>query len=196
MNRKDYLDKLRFLLSDLPKEETDDIIYDYEEHFSAAMENGKTEDEIVTGLGDVRMIAKQYRAAARVEKASSNWTIPNIFNAVLSTIALGFFNLVIVLGPFAAVFGIIIGFFGASIGISVGGLALMAASFGVSYLPFDIPMSVSFPVTFFTGLGIGCLGILLFIAGLYISKFFYMFTLKYLKWNIEVIKGSKGGERA
>jgi uncharacterized membrane protein len=193
MNKNEFIKELRFLLSDFPKEEADDIIYDYEEHFRAGIEKGKTEAEISEALGDVRIIAKQYRASMKIEKAHSDRTVGNIFSAVTATVGLGFFNLVIVLGPFLAISGVIIGLFGTAVGISAGGLGVMAVSFGVSYMPIDIPVSVSFPVTFFLGLGMACFGILFFLGVFYISKFFYIGTVKYLRWNMDAIRATKGG---
>lgn len=196
MNKKEFLEKLKFMLSDLPDTELDEIVYDYQEHFESALMQGKSEVEVCEDLGDVRVIARQYRASAKIEKASANKTIPNIFNAIFATVALGFFNVVIVLGPFMAAFGIIVGMFGASIGISLGGLATAVSSFGVAYLPIDIPSSISFPILFFTGIGLACLGILFFICTYYLLKVLYIITLRYLKWNLNVIKGTKGGEMA
>lgn len=195
MNKKEFIQELKFLLSDFPQNEVEDIIYDYEEHFLVGLDSGKTEEEIATGLGDVRLIARQYRASMKIEKARNEKTVSNIFNAVLATIGLGFFNLVIVLGPFLGVLGTLIGLFAASIGIAVSGFALTIASFGAAHIPFDIPFSIGFPVMLFAGIGLACFGILFFLGNFYISKFFYIFTLKYLRWNIDVIRGSNGGVR-
>lgn len=192
----DFLEQLKFLLSDLPESEVDEIVYDYKEHFESALIQGKSEADVIRDLGDVKVIAKQYRASAIIKKANADKTIPNIFNAIFATVALGFFNVVIVLGPFMAAFGIIIGMFGASIGISLGGLAAAVSSFGVTYLPIDIPASVSFPILFFTGIGLACLGILFFTGTYYLLKVLYIITLRYLKWNLRVIKGTRGGETA
>ncbi len=60
MNKRDYLDLLRYYLRDLPGVVVNDIIYDYEEHFNAGIENGKTEEQISEELGSPDDIAKEY----------------------------------------------------------------------------------------------------------------------------------------
>ncbi len=41
---------------------------------------------------------------------------------MLATIALGFFNLVFILGPFIGLIGIVIGLYGGALGVTMGGL--------------------------------------------------------------------------
>ena len=51
MKKTEYLDLLRYYLDRFPRSMVDEIIGDYEEHFSIGLENGKTEDEISSELG-------------------------------------------------------------------------------------------------------------------------------------------------
>lgn len=60
MKKNEYLDLLRYYLSNLPKNVVDDIINDYEEHFSIGLENNKTEEEISDELGSPKFIAEQF----------------------------------------------------------------------------------------------------------------------------------------
>lgn len=62
MNKNQFLKIIKDGLNDFPKQELDDIIYDYEEHFYSAMEAGKSEEEIVSELGDPYVIVNGYRA--------------------------------------------------------------------------------------------------------------------------------------
>lgn len=62
MNKKEFIDILKNQLSGLPKEDIDEILYDYEEHFSVGLVRGKSEDEISKELGDPKKIAKSYKA--------------------------------------------------------------------------------------------------------------------------------------
>lgn len=64
MNKKEYLDLLRYYLRDLPTLVVDDIIYDYSEHFSIGMEKGKTQEEISKELGSPDVIAREYLGGA------------------------------------------------------------------------------------------------------------------------------------
>jgi Predicted membrane protein len=51
MNKKEYLEELSRLLRKLPKEDREDIISDYGEHFAIGLEKGRSEEEISRALG-------------------------------------------------------------------------------------------------------------------------------------------------
>jgi len=60
MNRKQFLAELEKSLKNIPISERQDILSDYEEHFSVAQEQGKSEEETCRALGDPSSIAKLY----------------------------------------------------------------------------------------------------------------------------------------
>lgn len=51
MSKSKFLQQLNESLKPLSVKERADILQDYEEHFSIGLEEGKTEEEIVTSLG-------------------------------------------------------------------------------------------------------------------------------------------------
>lgn len=63
ITKQEYLKELRKNLRGFSQEEIDDILYDYEEHFSIGLSSGKTEEEIAEELGDPKDIAEQYKKA-------------------------------------------------------------------------------------------------------------------------------------
>ncbi|WFD11494.1 HAAS signaling domain-containing protein [Tepidibacter hydrothermalis] len=186
MNKKEFIDILKNQLYGLPKEDIDEILYDYEEHFSVGLGRGKLEDEISKELGDPKKIAKSYKAHIVIENAQNNPTPTNIVKAVIATIALGLFNLIFVLGPFIGLVGVLIGLFGAALGITVAGIG---AFFGSIFAPvFGGNVSVNPIGAAFMGIGTTALGILFLILNIYVVKFAYKGTVKYLKYNIDIIK--------
>lgn len=60
MTKTEFLQELYNHLQTLPKNERDEIIQDFEEHFSAGEENGKTEEQICAELGNPYNCALQY----------------------------------------------------------------------------------------------------------------------------------------
>ena len=60
MRKNDYLALLNSHLAGLPENEKVEIILDFEEHFSAGLAKGKTEEEICEHLGDPVKNAEQY----------------------------------------------------------------------------------------------------------------------------------------
>lgn len=60
MTKFEFLQQLYDHLSSLPSSERDDIVADFEEHFQAGEEQGKTEEQICTELGNPYACALQY----------------------------------------------------------------------------------------------------------------------------------------
>ena len=188
MNKKEFIDVLRNQLDGLPKEEIDEIIYDYEEHFSVGLGRGKSEDEISKELGDPKKIAKSYKANIVIENAQNNPTPTNIAKAVIATIALGLFNLIFVLGPFIGLVGVLIGLFGGALGVTFGGIGIVI---GVIFGPVfggNFGSNINPIGAAFMGIGTTALGILFFILNIYLTKISYRGITKYLKYNIDIIK--------
>jgi len=192
MNKEDYLKELKKSLSFLPSNEREDILYDYEEHFQFGLEEGKTEEEIIRLLGSPNNIARQYKASYAISAAEDKASASNVFRALLAIISLGFFNLIFVLGPFLACVGVLIGFFAASIGIVIGGAGLFLGvvfepAFS-QYITLPAAMEANIAATVLLSVGLTSLGILFFIGNCYLTKFFSILTVKYLKFNLKIIK--------
>lgn len=187
MNKSEFIRTLKESLGNVDEVEKNDILYDYEEHFRIGIENGKTEEDIAAGLGDPRIIAKSYNANSTVEKAVENSSGKNVFKALLAAVTLSFFNLVIVLGPFIALVGVLIGLYAASISMALAGLFSIFAIIFMPFIPFNMTVGINPIAAIFLCIGVACLGTLFFIGNCYLTKVFYKLTAKYLKWNMQVI---------
>lgn len=181
MNKKEFIRKLETYLSKLPSDERQDILQDFEEHFTFGIEEGKTEEEISASLGSPNTIAKEILTTHHLEKVENKATIGNVFRAVWATIGLGFFNLVIVLGPFIALVGLILG--GWAIGMS----------FIVSPLLVLIN-AVIFPETFelfemFVSIGLTGLGLFIMIGMFFATRGLIHAFVRYLQFNVKLVKG-------
>src|SRR5699024_537665 len=108
MNRETFLNELNRSIRKLPEHERKEIEQDFIEHFEFAMADGKQEEEIAQALGSPQQIGKELRATYHLEQVESKKSITSILHATWATIGLGFFNLVIVLGPFIALLAIIL----------------------------------------------------------------------------------------
>lgn len=188
MNKQEFMNRLSSALSNMPTEEKSDILYDYEEHFTIAIEKGKTEEEAAEELGNPEGIAKYYRANAAINKAEANKSVKHITGAVFSVLGLGFINLVFILGPYLGVVGALIGFFAAAIGITISGIVGVIASTFAPAIPEIVSMPVNQGAAIFATTGLACLGILMFIGCCYLAKGLYIVTIKYLKFNLSIIQ--------
>lgn len=188
MNKQEFMSRLSDVLSNMPAEEKADILYDYEEHFSIALEKGKTEEEAAEELGNPEGIAKYYKANAAVNMAETNKSVRHITGAVFSVLGLGFINLVFILGPYLGVVGALLGFFAAAVAMTLSGVVGIIAALFAPVLPGIISMSVNQGAVIFAMLGIACLGLLMFIGCCYLAKGLYTATIKYLKFNLRIIQ--------
>lgn len=186
MNKEQFLKILSEEIRKLPKEEREDILRDFQEHFQFGMEEGKTEEEIAQSLGSPKQIAKELVASYHVDKVTETTTISNILRATWAVIGLGFFNLTIVLGPFLALVGIVAG--GWLTGLSF----VISPVFALLNAVFDPGTFQIFE--FFVSLALCGFGLLLIIGMFYVTKALTKLFIRYLKFNVNLVKGGMKNE--
>lgn len=186
MTKAEFLQTLERELHKLNEHERKEILYDFEEHFAAGFEEGKTETEIAKDLGDPKTIAKEILVDYRISQAESEKSVKHMFQAILATVSLSFFNVMFVLGPVLAVIAFYISLCGVAIVCvlsPIGWLVSFLFGFG------DINMVHSFFVSIFV-----CgAGLILCIGLYYFGKFLYELFLKYIKFNLRIVKGERVG---
>jgi len=181
MNENQFLAELEHHLESIPENERLDIIGDYKEHFSIGIEEGESEEAIAGALGSPQKIAREILAMYHLEKAESNTTVGNVFRATWAGIGVGFFNLIIVLGPFIAIVAIV--FAGWVTGISFVATPLLAVvnqilfSQGADWFQFFFSL-------FTCGVGIFILMGILGLTRMIMNGF-----MRYLKFNVSLVKG-------
>lgn len=191
MNKHEFIRALEKELRGLPREESRDILYDYEEHFALGKADGKSEAEIAEALGSPVALGRKYRAQSLVEAAERDQTAGSVFRAVLATLGLGIFNLIFVLGPFIALLAVLFALFAVSGAVILVGVATF---FAVTPLPMiwghvSLPAFVlehpaaSIPLS----IGLTALGSLMVLVSGYITLGVFRLTLKYLRFNIDII---------
>lgn len=188
MNRNDFLNTLDRSLGNISAEEKNDILYDYREHFNIGLSQGKTEEEICGTLGDPKTIAKQYKVDYIVKQAVENRSAGNILRAVFAALSLGFFNLVVMLPVFACFIAVLVSLYACAIGITFSGIGLFLATVLQPFFPqlVDMPQ-INEGILIFASCGLIAMGLLFSIGDIYVTKFFYFITIKYIKANIKII---------
>lgn len=179
LTKEQFLKNLNSALEGISSVERQDILEDYEEHFAIGLEEGKTEEQIAASLGTPHQIAKELLATYNLEKVETTATTGNIFRAVWAVIGLGFFNLVIVLGPFIGVLGMV--FAGWVVGVSFIAsplLVLVNTVIGTFEL-FDL----------FASIGLCGLGLFIILGMFFVTKWLTNGFVKYLKFNVSLVKG-------
>lgn len=187
MKRKEFMKILKSQLSGIPKKDANELLEDYEDHFEMGLKKKRKEEEIAKSLGDPKVIAKQIRAEYHIKSAENKKNLKNILRAVYASLGLGFFNVVVVLGPFIGVLAVLLSLFVVSIAVALCGLAAII----IAFVPSFSMKAVTSAGLIFIGIGLIALGILFFIGNCYLSKYIYIGTIKYLKWNARIITGAE-----
>lgn len=197
MNKDEYIEKLTKLLKRLPKEEREDIISDYEEHFMIGLEKGRSEEEISKALGSPNNVAKQIKAEYMVKRAEDKQSAGSMFEAILAAAGLGIFNLVFVAVPAMILVAILLTLFVLGGAMVFGGIYLTLANVIQPILPhynFNMVTDGGILGIFagvLGGIGLTILGLALLVGLVYVTKVFYGLAIKYLKMNVGIIKGRK-----
>lgn len=188
MRKHEFLRILEIYLKGLPSYEIKDIISDYEEHFEIGLSKGKTEEEISKELGNPKEIAESFNSTSgNTTKEQANVNQEDFIppKNILTIILLIFLNAIIILGPYMAVLGILLGIFATGVGFIIGGLAsLFGAPFAI-FIPFLTP---HFLTVLGFAMSLAILGVLIIILGVYLSKGLYRLTVKYINWNMKIVK--------
>jgi uncharacterized membrane protein len=183
MSKADYFRELTYRLRGLPERERQNILTVYEELFQKATQNGKHEDEIAQSLGYPRI--PQWDGSREQQPYPNPYAVKHEpgFKAIIASIALGFFNLVFVLGPFIGLCGVIFALYVTSAACLISPIAsIIGESLTGSWADTQF--------VFFTALAVFGLGILLTVFTLWFSKLFFKLAGLYLRFNMKIIKGA------
>ncbi len=197
MNKDEYIGKLTKLLRKLPKEEREDIISDYEEHFTIGMEKGRTEEEISKALGNPKTLAKQIKAEYMVKRAENKQSASRMFEAVLAATGVGIFNLVFVAVPAMILIAILLTMYVLGGAMVFGGIYITLASLFQSFFPqYHINIMIGDGLLnilggALAGIGLTILGLALLAGLYYVTRWLYELAIRYLKMNLGIIKGRK-----
>lgn len=194
MNKTEFLEQLRKELRGIPQVEIDDIIRDHDEIIRDAVAAGRTEESIVSSLGQPSELAKSLKAEIKIEKAQDasglSAKLKAMLGAVGAVLVLAPFNLIFVLGPLMALFGLLLGGWATAVAITV-----VCFTVALAFFFFTIVMPAS--LLGWVGIGFGFLGVMfLGLAGLgfmyMVSMMVAQLTLRYLKWNLNFVKRQAG----
>lgn len=189
MNRKEFMSELKRNLKGLSKEDREEIIQDYEDHFSIGKKKKRKESEIAKALGSPKQIAKQAKLELLISNAEKDKSIKNIGRVIFAAIGLSFFNLIFILGPFVGLLSVLISLFAVGFSLGISGIAVVIAGIIPGILSNLIQISgITNLLIVLVGLILFSIGSLFLIGTWYLSKGFYILTIKYVKLNVRIIR--------
>jgi uncharacterized membrane protein len=138
MNRSAFLARLRDGLTGLAQEDIDELISDYEAHFTEGAAAGRSDDDVARALGDPNRLARELRAEAGFRKWEAKPSPSNYLAAVVALIRLIAFDFIFLLPILLALGGILLGIAVLLIVINFSGMTLFgeAVSSGFAMVDF------------------------------------------------------------
>ena len=191
--KNEYLAELGRKLSRLPESERAEILRDHEEHFTDALAAGKSEAQVIQGLGTPESLAQGYLAGRILEQAekstSVGFRLVSVGRILKSLVILAPLNFFVLIGP-----------------VFLGG-GLLALGWWVSGLVGTIVFPVSWSAITGSILGApeslsrlslllgGATGIFSVLAMVSIMALLtsgaLSLSLRYLRWNLKFIQEGK-----
>jgi len=187
MNKKEFLKILSRELRGIPEEERSDIIIEYEEHFEAGINRGRSEKDMANSIGNPVVIARELKAATLINIAEKDSSIINISRATFSTMGLGVFNLIFVLVPFLIVLAILTVLFAIAISIAALGITILVTIIFEPLISDYVVLGMRIAPSIFISIGSAAFGILFFIGNIQLVKFLYRQFIRYIRFNMKVI---------
>lgn len=191
MDKKNYLDLLKYYLKDLPANVIEDIIIDYDQHFIEGIQNGKTEEQISEELGRPEHIAREYlrlepnlRRKSKANSSQADDLASNSEDKTLKYILIAVALIVlspVIIGVFSTIIGLIVAAFGISIALVFAGIAIviaLVAGAGASFMGTPITILSLHPLSNF----------LMFLFFIALGVFLFLLTIKFVQWLIKTLK--------
>lgn len=179
MSKKAYLTTIADNIRKLPKDEQNEIMMEYEEHFENAKLRGRSEHEIAQKLGNPKLIAQEIILQYKITKAENQPSFNNLYKAVLATLGLGIVNLLCVLVPFIAGIVVIAALFIGSVYLLLSPLLLLIQD----------GFTADFVIKLPTAVGLVGFGLIILLGGIKLTTLGYRGMIAYLNINREWIRG-------
>ena len=128
MNRATFLSRLRTGLYGIDPEQVAEMTADYESHFSEGLAAGRSEEDIAAGLGDPDRLAREMRAEAGFRRWERERSMGSLAGVVMAFLGLVTLDVIIMIPLVITVVSILLGFAAASLGVFIGGVALLVVA--------------------------------------------------------------------
>lgn len=125
MTRDEFLRRLKRGLSPMSETDVAEIVSDYDAHFAAASDEGRSEAEVAEALGDPGRLARELKLEAGIRRWEEGRSPSAAWSAVVAFLGLGAIDILILLPLLLPVLGVIAGLYAGMLAIFVGGGAIM-----------------------------------------------------------------------
>ena len=134
MTRGEFLGELRAGLTGLRQQDIEDIIADYESHFTDGAADGRGDAEVAAALGDPARLARELRVEAGFKRWQDEHSTRNLAGIVLALLGLATIDFMLLLPAAGTVIGFFIGFAAVVLALFVGGIVLLVSLLPIGFL--------------------------------------------------------------
>ncbi|MCE5090985.1 DUF1700 domain-containing protein [Staphylococcus devriesei] len=181
MDKITFLNELELELDQLPRDEKDTLMNDYENYFYEQENRGKSEQEILSNLKEPHIIGKEAKAKKAISYAKVTPNLHNIIRAIMASLSLGAISFFFIIIPILMFLFVL--FFAFLFSLSLLCLPLLLI---ITSIVRGIPNSLSNILFSISYAGIGIILLVLIIKT---TQNIYRLVLKYLSWYIQRVKG-------
>ena len=190
MTKDEFLKELEKELNFLTDLEKREVLEDQDEFIREAVSQGRSEEEVVRSLGSAKSFAEAVRLEhkiKRIQDAPDTWSsVKESLTATGVLFGLMPLSLLLLFGPGLVILSFLFSWLTVSLSILIPSSLFFLLSFFVFFFGFGI---FEFLGVFFLSLGF-LLGSLASLALLFsLVKFVVGLFVRYLKWNISLVKG-------
>lgn len=187
MTKQEFLKTLKAELEKNNVKNTDEILADYEEHFTHGLAKGKSEENIALGLGFPSTIAKAYRAEDLITDVNNpahqfQWGLA--INVIGRLLVIAPFNFIVLLIPGILIFVFLVTGWTTALSIGGAGIAILGM------LP-TVMLSTAKTWALLSAVtgSLGLLGasVLVGMIMFLFSKYILLALINYLRWNIKFV---------
>jgi uncharacterized membrane protein len=187
-----YMQELAHHIRTLPEADRKELLADYEAHFAAGRENGKSDEDISRSLGTPKSVAQEILMntwVKQIDEAPAAMRLPStLAHIALMILILAPFNFFMLVCPFLILFMFVL--VGWTVPVALGGIAVGAFTFFFQ--------RGGDPVGMLSGLSLFCmfLGMLGLAATasmimLLITRGAFQLLISFFKWNLDFINSRR-----
>lgn len=183
MNKNDYLRTLRACLEQRQIHKVDEIMVDYEEHFSHGQLAGQSEEHICLKLGRPEDVANSFeteKMIAQVQNSEAQFQWQLAVKIIGRMLVVAPFNFFVLLIPGVITFSMIMSGWAVAVAIAAVAFAFLI----IAFIPFGFWANVALGSMSMGLLGFGLMvGLVMFL----ITKYILLAVINYLQWNLKFV---------
>lgn len=180
MNKQEYIETLRYYLSSLPEDEQSELLRDYEAHFVHGLQQGRTEAEIISELGNPAELAREAIGSDFLPPPPKPRARPDMARLISVSILLFFLNIMFAIPIIASIWAVFISLCATAVACLLSPVALILET--VIYNGYE-------PHKLFVMIGMIGFGMLLAGLSRHLGKWLILATTNYGKWNYKTWRG-------